>query len=187
MEQLNGLDVLLIVLVGVLALLGVMKGLTRLLIGIGALIAAFVLATQFHERVASSLAGWVSIDEPLLKLIAYLAIFLGTMVAGGLVAFVVRKLLKVAMLTWADRLAGAAVGLVAAMLMAALLILPLVAYAPFGEQVLRNSRLAPYVTVVADLANRLVPEGMSEEYRAKVESLRRYWRERWAEASARAV
>ena len=73
------------------------------------------------------------------------------------------------------------------LLMAALLILPLVAYAPFGEQVLRDSRLAPYVTVVADLANRLVPEGMSEEYRAKVESLRRYWRERWAEASARAV
>jgi membrane protein required for colicin V production len=187
MEQLNGLDVLLIALVGVLALLGVMKGLTRLLIGIGTLIAALVLATQFHETAAETLVGWIPLSEPALRLIAYVMVFLGTMVAGGVVAMMMRRLLKVAMLTWADRLAGAAVGLAAAMLMAALLILPLVAYAPFGEQVLRDSRLAPYVTVVADLANQLVPDGLSEEYRAKVESLRRYWRERWAEASARAV
>ena len=67
MEQLNGLDLLLIVLVGVLALMGVMKGLTRLLIGIGALIAAFVLATQFHETVAASLASWLPLTEPLLS------------------------------------------------------------------------------------------------------------------------
>ena len=187
MGQLNGLDVLLIALVGVAALVGVMKGLTRLLIGVGALVAAFVLATQFHEAVAATLARALSFSDPVLKLVGYLVIFLGTMLAGGLLAFLMRKLLKAAMLTWADRLAGAAVGLVAAMLMAALLILPLVAYAPFGEQVLRDSRLAPYVTVVADLANHLVTGELSDEYRAKVESLRRYWAERWADASARAV
>jgi membrane protein required for colicin V production len=112
-------------------------------------------------------------------LISYVLIFIGVMLAGGLVAFLVRKLVKAAMLSWADRLAGAALGLVAATLAAALLILPLVAYSPWGERVLRGSVLAPYVTVVADLANTLVPEGLSERYSEKIEQLRRYWRDEW--------
>jgi hypothetical protein len=65
------------------------------------------------------------------------------------------------------------------MLIAAWLVLPLVAYSPFGEKALRDSVLAPYVTVVADLAKRLVPEELSDSYNKKVEDLRQYWRERW--------
>lgn len=183
----NAFDVLLIVLVGLLALLGVMKGLTRLLIGIGALVAAFILASQFHGRLAERLGAWVDLPDSLLRLGAYLAIFLGTMLAGGVVAFILRRLLRAAMLSWADRLAGAALGTVAALLAAALIVLPVVAYAPDGERVLRNSVLAPYVTVVADVANHLVPEGLSAQYRSKMESLRRYWRDRWAAAGSRAA
>jgi membrane protein required for colicin V production len=179
-ESLNGLDVLLIALVGLLAILGVLKGLTRLLIGVGALVAGFVLASQFHEQVARTLADWLPLSDAVLKLIAYLLIFVTTMLVGGFVAYVMRRLLRAAMLTWADRLAGAAVGLVAAIMMAALIILPVVAYAPTGEAALRESRLAPYVLVVADLANAVVPDGLSEQYRSKVEALRRHWRERWA-------
>lgn len=187
MGSLNGFDVALLVLSAVLGLVGVIKGLTRLLIGVGALVAAFVLAARFHERLASAVAPGVPLAGPALKLAAYLAIFLATMIAGGLVAWLVRKLLRAAMLSWLDRLAGAAVGVVAAALAAALILLPVVAYAPAGESVLRESVLAPYVTVVADLAGRLAPAAMSERYQAKVESLRRYWRERWAAAGARAV
>ena len=99
--------------------------------------------------------------------------------AGAIVSYLVRKVLKVAMLTWADRLAGAALGLVANAARRALLVLPLVAYSPYGEKALRNSVLAPYVTVVADVANRLVPAGLSDAYQEKVEQLRLYWREKW--------
>jgi len=152
--------------------------LARLLVGIGALVAAFWLAAYFHTRLAQDLS-WVSIPEQPLKLLSYLLIFLGTMLAGGLVAYLLRKLLKAAMLGWADRLAGGAVGLAAAMLVAALLLLPLVAYSPMGESLLRDSMLAPYVAVVADMANRLAPVELSESYRKNVEQLRELWRERW--------
>ena len=107
----------------------------------------------------------VEMPEPVANLVAYLAIFLGTMLAGALVASVLGRLLKAAMLGWADRLAGGAVGLVAALLAAALVILPVVAYTPSGAAVLRNSVLAPYVTVVADIANHLVPDRLSGQYR----------------------
>jgi membrane protein required for colicin V production len=127
--------------------------------------------------VATSLR-WINAPDEVLKLLAYGLIFLGTMLAGGLVAFLMRKVLKAAMLTWADRLAGGALGLVAALMISALFILPLVAYSQAGQDALRDSVLAPYVTVVADLANRWVPEELSESYRRKVEDLRRHWREK---------
>ena len=182
----NTFDVLLLVLVGLLVLLGVLKGLTRLLIGVGALVAAFMLAAQFHWQVAVSMVRVVEMPDPVANLVAYLAIFLGTMLTGALVASVLGRLLKAAMLGWADRLAGGAAGLVAALLAAALVILPVVAYAPSGAAVLRNSVLAPYVTVVADIANHLVPDRLSSQYRDRMESLRQYWKQRWAASDPQA-
>jgi membrane protein required for colicin V production len=173
----NAFDIVLLIIAAILVLFGVVKGLVRILIGMAALVAAFVLAAQFHRPLADSLSG-LAINAELMRLIAYLLIFLGVMLAGGLLAFLTRKLVKAAMLSWADRLGGAAMGLVVAMLAAALIILPLVAYSPYSEKVLANSVLAPYVTVVADMANMIVPEELSEQYRRKVEDLRRFWRER---------
>ena len=110
----NAFDALLLVLVGLLVLLGMLRGLTRLLIGTGALVAAFMLAAQFHGQVAVSMVRVVEMTDPVASLAAYLAIFLGTMLAGSLVASVLGRLLKATMLGWADRLAGGAVGLVSA-------------------------------------------------------------------------
>jgi membrane protein required for colicin V production len=187
MENLNALDFALLGLLGLLALLGLIKGLTRLAISVVALVAAFLLAAHFHEPVAEAIAARTRLSGPLLMLVAYLSIFLGTMLAGALAGFIARKLVQAALLSWIDRLAGAAVGLVAATLLAALIVLPVVAYWPAGSQALENSVLAPYLAVVADMANRFVPEKLSAQYRKGVEALRRHWRERWAAADARAV
>ncbi len=174
----NGFDIGLLILLGFLVFVGLAKGLARLLVGMGALVAAFWLAAYFHQSLALDLS-WTSIPGQPLKLISYVLIFLATMLAGGLVAYLLRKLLKAAMLGWADRLAGGAVGLAAALLIAALLLLPLVAYSPIGGSLLRDSVLAPYVVIVADMANRLAPVELSESYRRNVEQLRLLWQERW--------
>jgi membrane protein required for colicin V production len=171
---LNTFDVVLLVLACVLVFVGMLKGLVRILIGLAALIAAFILAARYHQPLSERLSAIDIGDEPL-RLLAYLMIFLGVMIAGGLIAYFLRRLLKAAMLGWADRLAGAALGLVAAMLFAALIVLPIVAYSPYSERVLAGSLLAPYVTVVADLANQLAPEELSRAYRRGVEDLRRFW------------
>jgi len=98
------------------------------------------------------------------------------MVAGGAVAWLVGRILKLAMLSWADRLAGAALGLLGALVAAALVAHPIVAAAPGGSRLLNGSRLAPYVTVVADLANALAPRDLAERYTEGIGALRRAWR-----------
>jgi membrane protein required for colicin V production len=85
------------------------------------------------------------------------------------------KLMRAAMLGWADRLGGAALGFVAALLAAALIVPPVLAYWPSGEGLLARSTLAPYLVAVADLATSLVPGDLSERYRHKIEGLRRQW------------
>lgn len=173
----NTFDVVLLVLACILVVVGMTKGLVRILVGLAALVAAFVLAARFHQPLAATLSG-IEIPSEALRLVSYVLIFIGVMLLGGLTAFVTRKLIKAAMLSWADRLGGAALGLIVAALAAALLILPLVAYSPYSERLLASSTLAPYVTAVADVANRLVPAELSVRYRERVENLRQFWRDR---------
>ena len=62
--DLNVFDVLLLGLAGLLLLLGVLRGLTRLPIGVWALVAAFIFAAQFHWQVAVSMARVEEMPEP---------------------------------------------------------------------------------------------------------------------------
>ena len=178
----NLFDVALLVVACLLVLIGVIKGLVRILIGIAALVAAFALAAKYHQPLAQRLQ-WIDLPDEPLMLSTYVLIFIGVMLAGGLVAWLLRKVLKAAMLSWADRLAGAALGLVATMLVAALLVLPIVAYSPYSDSLLRRSVLAPYVAAVADLASPLVPDDLSLLYHQRMDELRRMWQERWFEES----
>ncbi len=182
----NGFDVFLLVMACLLVLIGVIKGIVRILIGIAALVAAFALAAYYHQPLAARL-GVLDVSEGVLRLIAYGLIFIGVMLAGGLIAYLMRKLIKASMLSWADRTAGALVGLVAAALVAALLVLPVVAYSPWGPTALGDSMLAPYIVGVAEAAATVAPPEMAERYREGVEDLRRIWDEAPVDSSRQPV
>jgi membrane protein required for colicin V production len=174
----NGFDVTLLVVAGILVAVGLIKGLVRILIGLGGLVAAFALAARLHEPVAARL-GWIDAPDEARMLVAWVAIFVGVLLFGGILAYLARKLVKAATLGWADRLAGGAVGLVAAFLAAALVVLPVVAYSPWSGELLRRSTLAPYVVAGADLAVSLAPEKLTARYETRMEELRRAWRSDW--------
>ncbi|NIM00694.1 MAG: hypothetical protein GTO30_16445 [Acidobacteria bacterium] len=172
----NGFDIFLLVLACLLVLVGVIKGIVRILIGIAALVAAFALAAYYHQPLAERL-GVLDVSDGVLRLIAYTLIFIGVMLTGGLLAYLTRKIIKASMLSWADRTAGAVVGLVAAALVAALLVLPVVAYSPWGPKALGDSMLAPYIVGVAEAAAAVAPPEMAERYREGVEDLKKIWNE----------
>jgi len=171
----NALDIGLIVLIVLGAGLGLARGLVRILIGILSLVVAFVLASRYQDQIAAVLTSRHVAEGPA-RIAAYVLVFMATMIAGGLVAWVVGKLLKLAMLSFPDRLAGGALGIVAALLAAAFLVHPLVASSPEGSRLLASSKIAPYVTVVADLGNAMAPDAVAKRYDQGIESLRRIWR-----------
>jgi membrane protein required for colicin V production len=171
----NALDIGLIILLAVGAVIGLTRGLVRILIGILTLIVAFFLASRYQDQIAAMLTGR-HVSETPARIGAYILVFIATMVAGGLVAWVVGKMLKLAMLSFPDRLAGGALGVVAALLAAAFLVHPLVASSPNGSKLLATSKLAPYVSVVADLVNSVAPDAVAKRYDKGIDTLRRIWR-----------
>ncbi len=171
----NVLDIVLLVLAATAFLFGLWKGLARIAVGIAALVVAFLLASQYQDRLGARLMG-MGVHETPARMAAYLLIFLATMVAGSLVGWGLSKLLKLALLGWADRLAGAALGLAGAVLAAAFVIHPIVSSSTWGRTLLGGSRLAPYVATVGDIVNRAAPADLSARYAAEIEEIRRIWR-----------
>jgi len=171
----NALDIGLIVLLAVGAIMGLRRGLVRIVIGILSLVVAFFLASRYQDQIAAVLTAR-HVSETPARIGAYVLVFIATMIAGGLVAWVVGKMLKLAMLSFADRLAGGALGVIAALLAAAFLVHPLVASSPNGSRLLATSKIAPYVSVVADICNAAAPDAVARRYTSGIETLRRIWR-----------
>ena len=171
----NAFDVAVTIL-GVAGLVfGLIKGLARIAIGLVSMILAFLVATRFEGSVASWLES-LKVSPTPARIAAYLIIFVVTIVLGGVAAWLVGKILKLTMLSWADRTAGGALGILAAVVAAALIIHPIAAAAPGGSRTLRTSRLAPYVSVVTDVMNIGAPKELAGRYDKGVASLRSFWR-----------
>jgi len=170
----NGFDIGLVTLLGILVVVGLLKGMVRILVGLLALVAAFLVASRFHGGLAARL-GVPDAGPEVARLVAYVLLFVAVLLAGGVLAWLLRGVVKAAMLGWADRLAGAALGLAVAVVLSALVVLPAVAYAPGGEAWLERSRLAPYVVVVADVAAAAAPDDLAAAYARRVDGLRRVW------------
>jgi membrane protein required for colicin V production len=172
----NVLDVGLVILLVLGTVLGLARGLVRIVIGLLTIVVAFFLASRYQDSIAAMMVGR-HVGETPARIAAYAIIFVATMLAGGLVAWVVGKFLKLALLSFPDRLAGGAVGFLAALLAAAFLVHPLVASSPEGSHLVATSKLAPYVTVVADVANAVAPDAVAKRYESGIDSVRRIWRD----------
>jgi membrane protein required for colicin V production len=171
----NALDIGLIVLFVAGFIFGLARGFVRILIGILTLVVAFFLASRYQDAFTSVLTGHHVAQTPA-RIGAYVLVFVATMMAGGVVALIVGKILKLAMLSWADRLGGGALGILAALLAAAFLVHPLVASSSEGSRLLATSKIAPYVSVVADLGNALTPDAVAKRYDSGIDTMRKIWR-----------
>jgi membrane protein required for colicin V production len=152
---------------------GLLRGIVRITVAAFAWVAALLLASWFHRHLASVLVV-TGLSLRVLRVGAYVGIFLAVLFVGGLVGFLLRKLVRAARLGFADRVAGAAVGVAAGSAVAAFLLVPLVAYAG-GGTALAGSTLAPYVSVLSDVAAKFVPESLARDYRHSVRELRQRW------------
>jgi hypothetical protein len=52
----------------------------------------------------------------------------------------------------------------------------MVASCPNGSRLLATSKLAPYVSVVADLSNAVAPDTVAKRYDDGIETMRKIWR-----------
>lgn len=154
----NSADWIILGIIGVSALISLVRGFVREALSLLAWIMAFVLATLFHPRLAGMLGG--ALNTPSLRLIAaWFAIFLATLLVMGLVNFLFTRMVQASGFSGTDRflgsLFGAARGFVA--VLALLILVPQIVPVqrdPWWHQ----SALIPVLLGFEDTARAMVGE-----------------------------
>ncbi len=173
MSGFSALDWVLIAILGLSVLFSILKGFTRELISLGALIWGFMLACWFYAPVRERMLPWIKTQE-VGFCVAFLLILGLTVLAGAIVSHFAGKLVKKSGLRWADRLLGASFGLVRGVLTCAIIVLVLTVF-PLGSQPLNNSRMAPFVIQGARVIVSVAPEDLRSRFRTGFEQVRRAW------------
>ena len=156
-ERLTYLDFALLAIIGFSVIASVIRGFTRELAGLLALVIGVLLGLWFHGAFASILMEYISSPE-IARLVSFGAIFLGVVIVGGFVGSAAAKLLQVTGLSLFDRLAGAAFGLLKGCLFCAVILFAMLAFTPGDPPAaLTRSIVAPYVLWSANLVAAIAP------------------------------
>ncbi len=142
--------------------------LAGLLVGLGA-------ASWYYPRIEPWFTGWLP-SRALAEAAAFLLIAFAVALAAGLLGRVLRGVVRTVGLGWADRLLGAAFGLLKGGVVVTLGVAVLLAFWP-GSGALQGSRLGPYFASAARGSALASPE----RWRDKVRFGARLLRERVAE------
>jgi len=157
----NGLDIVIVIILLVTLVLGLIKGLVRQVIGLAAVIAGLVLAARYYRQV-SGVFGQAFASEKWASIVAFALIFIVVLLVGGLISFLVCKLLC-GPLRFVDHLFGGIVGLIQGILISGIVVFALLAF-PVNKPLLTESKLAPYCYWLTKAMVRIIPQDLKDQF-----------------------
>jgi len=158
----NWLDCILAAIVVASVVTAIMKGFVHELIALASVLIGLVVAALGYTRAAWWFEDLTKSHEIALGL-GFLVLFLGTLLIGAVVGAVARKLIKTAGIQWFDRFLGGIFGLVRGVLVDAILLLVMLAFA-IKPDVVQQSALAPYVTTGTRVIALAMPANLRDQF-----------------------
>lgn len=152
-------DLIVVLILVYFTIRGFLHGFVGEVAGLVSLIGGFWAANACHADLAPHLQF---IADPSWRVIAaYILIFVAFIIAVAIIARILQKILSFAFVSWADKLAGGALGLSKGILLCSLVLVFLQKFfhnAPF----LQHSRVLPYFnTLMTHIRSWLPPELVS--------------------------
>ena len=145
---LNWVDWAIILVLGISILLSLWRGFVREALSLAAWVAAFFAASLFANVVAELLAGVVD-NVTARFVVAYVLLFVGTLILGGLINRVMGKLVKLTGLSGLDRLLGTVFGFTRGLIIVLVVVFVVQELIPAHEQqALRESQLMPQLEML---------------------------------------
>jgi membrane protein required for colicin V production len=174
MSQLSNFDILFIVIIVLSTVAALFKGLFREIVGFGVIILGFVLAALYYKATAGKFAGWFGMTETVAGLLGFLGIFLGCILAGAIITFIVNRFLKAVKLKWMDRLLGAVFGFLRGWVVSTVLVLALTAF-PLQGNLTAHSVLVPYLLGSAGILVNLTPNDLKTKFDKHCKEILHTW------------
>lgn len=160
----NWLDYVILGTLLLSTLVGVIRGVTREVLGLGTWVLATVAAYLFADELAVLLQRWIQ-DAPVRMLAAYAGVFAGSLAVGAVLTALLTHWIRESRLSSADRTLGGAFGLArAVVLVGAGVLLSELAEAqeaPWWS----GSHLVEHFEVVGEAIAAVLPEGWVEALR----------------------
>ncbi len=147
-------DIFIAIIFAYFSIFGLVRGFCKEFFSLVGLIGGLWLAYTYHPMLSVHLT---LIDgESWRTIAAYLLLFLGANIVAGLCAVVMQSILTLAMLPWADKLAGCILGIAKATFLCSIVILITERF--FGQaEFLQNSFLLPYLNNFIESIRAYIP------------------------------
>jgi membrane protein required for colicin V production len=171
----NILDILIAVIVGFCLIRGIFRGIIKELTSIVGVFVGFFVAFSYYPILAHFLSRWI-VNKSFLNIVSFFLVFTVLYLAVGLVGVILKRVFKAVTLGWADRVLGGTFGLVKAILIVSVLLVPLTTFLPQKSPVIRDSLLAPYVSIISAKMVAIVPTEMKKKFGDNVNALREAWK-----------
>ncbi|MDD5179730.1 MAG: CvpA family protein [Gallionellaceae bacterium] len=155
------LDYTVIVIIALSALLGWWRGLAYEVLSLLGWVAAILVARLFAASVAPFMPAALG-EEAVRTAVAYAALFIGTLIIGGIVAWLLSKLVKFVGLGWLDGMLGILFGVLRGVLVVLALVLVAGMTRLPGESSWRNAWLSKPLESVALATRAWLPDNMAQ-------------------------
>lgn len=167
------LDWIIVAILAYSVAISAVRGFVREIFGLVSILVAVLLASWFYRPI-SPLFKDVVRTENLALFLGFSLIFLGTLVVGALVIWLITRFVKFAKLEWADRLLGAAFGFIRGWVIGAVLLMGLTAFDVQTER-LKGSKLAPYFLPGSRVMAVMAPYELKAKFLVGYRALERWW------------
>ncbi|MBF0451304.1 MAG: CvpA family protein [Candidatus Magnetomorum sp.] len=172
----NILDYVIAGVVGFCLVRGLFRGLVKEISSIVGVFAGYYCACNFYKPCAEIVQEWNIITNPAyIKIIVFFCLFCLIFIFIGLIGVIIRYLLRELFIRWVDTVFGGGFGMVKGVLITSVLLIPLTTFLPDDDLLMKDSILAPHVTVLSQKMVRLVPEHLKEKFNTKVDQLKKFW------------
>jgi membrane protein required for colicin V production len=161
-----------ILIVLILSVLSAAKaGLVLEVCTLAGLVLGVLVASWDYQKLTPWMGQWIH-SPALNEALSFMAITLGVMIAAGIVGRIIRWSVKSVGLGWADRLAGAAFGLLKGCALVTIAVMVIAAFWPTATW-FQQSRFAPRFLSMAHAAAAVAPAALEYRIRSGVVVLRR--------------
>ena len=144
--------------------------------GIVGVVAGFYGANTYYPKLIPYIESWISSPQ-IQKLVCFFILFCLILIAVGLVAALIHKLLKIVFLGWVDRTFGVIFGAAKGILITTVLFIMITSFVPGGSGHMTASRTAPYLARVADALTLFISQNIKTDFSNALEGLKNSWKQ----------
>ena len=170
----NFFDIVVIIIIAFCLVRGAFRGFVREVASIAGVVAGFYGASTYYPLVGDLFTPWIG-GATLRNSLGFFLLFLLIVVVVGLVATLIRYVLKIVFLGWVDRFCGMVFGSAKGVLICVVIFIMATTFAPSGADWFTTSRFSPYLAEVSQWASLLVDDDIQKRFQLKMEGMKKLW------------